>query len=45
MRQGFRNEILFLEGKLVGVSLGADYCAEHEWGIDKGVIIKTPEKK
>lgn len=21
------------EGKVIGVSLGADYCAEHEWGI------------
>lgn len=22
-------------GKLIGVNLGADYCAEHEWGIDR----------
>lgn len=23
------------QGNLVGIDLGADYCAEHEWGIDK----------
>ena len=36
MRQGHKNQILFRKkGKIfVGVSLGADYCAEHEWGID-----------
>jgi len=34
MRQGRDNEILFRDGKLIGINLGADYCAEHEWGID-----------
>ncbi len=23
-----------LEGQLVGIALGSDFCAEHEWGID-----------
>lgn len=27
-------EWLELEGKLIGISLSADFCAEHEWGID-----------
>lgn len=36
MRAGRDQEMLELEGKLVGVNLGADYCAEHEWGI-KGI--------
>ena len=33
MRQGRDNDILVLDGKLIGINLGADYCAEHEWGI------------
>lgn len=33
MRQGRDNEILLIDGKLIGINLGADYCAEHEWGI------------
>jgi len=36
MRQSRNNEMLVVDGKLVGVNLGADYCAEHEWGI-KGI--------
>lgn len=36
MRQGRNNEILKIDGKLIGVNLGADYVAEHEWGI-KGI--------
>jgi hypothetical protein len=36
MRSGRDQEILETEGKLIGVNLGADYCAEHEWGI-KGI--------
>jgi len=33
------------EGKLIAVNLGADFCAEHEWGI-KGIRskLKIPEK-
>ena len=33
MRRGNNNGLLILDSKLVGVNLGADYCAEHEWGI------------
>jgi hypothetical protein len=33
MRQGRDNEILMVDGKLIGVNLGADHTAEHEWGI------------
>jgi hypothetical protein len=27
-------EWLEVDGKVIGISLGADYCAEHEWGIN-----------
>lgn len=33
MRAGMKPEWLKIDGKLIGVNLGADYCAEHEWGI------------
>ena len=34
MRKGNENKILLTgDDKILGVSLGADYCAEHEWGI------------
>lgn len=39
MREGRNNGLLILEGELVGINLGADYCAEHEWGI-KGIKSK-----
>lgn len=39
MRRGYnQKEMGFLtddDGKLIVASLGADHCAEHEWGIDK----------
>ena len=35
MRRGYNGEILFDGDKFVGVNLGADYCAEHEWGIER----------
>ena len=33
MRQGNENSLLLAGDKMLGVALGADYCAEHEWGI------------
>lgn len=37
MRQAFRDvDWIEDEGKIVGICLGYDYCAEHEWGI-KGI--------
>lgn len=33
MRKAYNGEVLKIDDKLVGVNLGADYCAEHEWGI------------
>lgn len=39
MRQGNNAEILVRDGKLIGVNLGADHCAEHEWGIS-GILQK-----
>jgi hypothetical protein len=34
MRRGNKAEILRNEaGLFMGVNLGADYCAEHEWGV------------
>lgn len=34
MREGRMNQGWIMEGdRFVGVSLGADHCAEHEWGI------------
>lgn len=35
MRQSYKNEILINDSKLIGINLGADYCAEHEWGIKR----------
>lgn len=35
MRKGRDNGFIVMNGVFVGVSLGADYCAEHEWGIEK----------
>lgn len=37
MRKAFKGGWLVSnKGEIIGVSLGADYCAEHEWGI-KGI--------
>lgn len=36
MRRGRDGAVWRENGKVVAVSLGADYCAEHEWGI-KGI--------
>jgi hypothetical protein len=33
MRRGYNNGFVFENGELIGMTLGADYCAEHEWGI------------
>lgn len=33
MRKAHNNNWLIQNGKFVGVNLGADFCAEHEWGI------------
>lgn len=33
MRRGSSSGWLEHEGKLIAVNLGADFCAEHEWGI------------
>lgn len=36
MRRAFQNKKLLVENEVfLGVSLGWDYCAEHEWGIEK----------
>ena len=35
MRRAHDQDWLIIDGKFVGVNLGADYCAEHEWGIKK----------
>lgn len=35
MRRGYKSELIKDDnGQLLGINLGADYCAEHEWGID-----------
>jgi hypothetical protein len=34
MRRGNRNGWHVEEGKVIFLNLGADYCAEHEWGIN-----------
>jgi hypothetical protein len=40
MRQGRDNGFLFNDdNKIIAINLGADYCAEHEWGI-KGLHYK-----
>jgi hypothetical protein len=37
MRRAFNNpDFLYHDNKLVGVNLGFDFCAEHEWGV-KGI--------
>jgi hypothetical protein len=33
MRKGYNNEFLDFGLELLGLNFGADYCAEHEWGI------------
>jgi hypothetical protein len=33
MRRGDKPQLVVEGDKVIGVSLGADYCAEHEWGI------------
>lgn len=33
MRVTYNSKILRNNGKFIGFNLGADYCAEHEWGI------------
>jgi hypothetical protein len=33
MREGRDNNFLEIDGKIIGINLGADYCSEHEWGI------------
>lgn len=35
MRTGKQPAWLEVDGKVIGISLGADYCAEHEWGINR----------
>lgn len=36
MREGRMNQGWFMEDdRFIGVSLGADHCAEHEWGIER----------
>jgi len=36
MRKGYNNGMLVNGGgELLGINFGADYCAEHEWGIEK----------
>ena len=40
MRESFYNQSLIIENEtFYGISLGYDYCAEHEWGIN-GIIRK-----
>lgn len=34
MRQSFDQQILSIDNKFIGISLGSDHCAEHEWGIE-----------
>lgn len=29
------NGLIVEDGKLIGIALGYDYCAEHEWGIEE----------
>ena len=33
-RASHSNGLIFDDGKFIGIALGYDYCAEHEWGID-----------
>ncbi len=34
MRRGYKSDWLMNEEHTIGVNLGADFCAEHEWGIE-----------
>jgi len=34
MRRGYNNKLWIEDDIIIGVSLGADYTSEHEWGID-----------
>lgn len=35
MRQGlFESDFFYLDGNFIGVALGYDYCAQHEWGFE-----------
>ena len=36
MRRTYNASLIYHEAKFVGINLGADFCAEHEWGI-KGI--------
>lgn len=36
MRNARNAKVMNIDGQFVGFDLGADYCAEHEWGI-KGI--------
>lgn len=33
MRLGHKGQIIIVDSQLIGINLGADYVAEHEWGI------------
>lgn len=50
MRRGYNSELIKDDnGKLIGVNLGSDFCAEHEWGIDSiknafGVSVDSNER-
>lgn len=33
MRRAFHAKLIYHESKFLGINLGYDYCAEHEWGI------------
>lgn len=50
MRRGYDSELIKDDnGNLLGFNLGADYCAEHEWGIDGvkkhfGINVDSGEK-
>ncbi len=40
MRKAYSDtELVEEDGKIIGIALGYDYCAEHEWGI-KGIVQK-----
>ena len=47
MKQGFDEGFVFDENskELLGVCLGADYAAEHEWGIEKILLKFDCDKK
>lgn len=34
MRRGNRNKIVVIDGEFIGINLGADYTAEHEFGLE-----------